>query len=192
MAETTGIRMNLRLTKSDGDIVEWLNMLAMAGVSTRSWIQAILLAEYSHKPLDTGRLPARSSVRPKSPPISAPNLMYGDDDPSETPVRRVNGQRLYQTGDVFMLRITRPFVVYVLRDIGTKTPRVASYVKAVLRKHIKRDTSGPGRYPDYPCIEDFFTLVEVELDLSDSDTPPAKPKRGPRPALKEALIKAGL
>jgi len=159
--------LNVVLTKRDSDLAAWLNMLKREGLSPRTWIQAILLADAVGEPIDAGgvctkKQPAHPPLRPSR--HQHETILFGDD--SEEDGQEGGGPPLsteafhFQPGQTVVITISRPVIQGLIQDLEDRGKLLSPYVKAVLRKHIRQLKSGPDEPPGTEHIEDLFVLHE--------------------------------
>lgn len=156
------------MTKKDTDIIEWLNMLQSNQLNPATWVQAVLLAELAGQDIDAGGV----YIAPPKKKASSLGL-FGDDtvQKQETPtygwnVRGFDGA--YVPGSVFNLIISRPIILYVVNEKLRGRRMMSRYLKAVLRKHIRKLTTPPNEPPKYQNIEDIFILCEEHFPKFDA------------------------
>lgn len=183
--------IGIALTKQDKDLVVWLNMLRQEGMHPRTWIQAVLLAEQAGVSLDAGGVYLPSKV-PRQPRSASPP-MFGDDTAGASPFspraqtpgwdkRGENGA--FVVGSILTIRISRPVMLRVLSNLAGRHKKLSSYIKAILRKHIRHLARGPNEPPDPDDIRDIFVLYDeyFEKTASDQDSSRAAVK-SKKPAL---------
>ena len=148
------------LTKKDTDLIEWLNMLQDNGMEPATWVQAALLAELAGQDLDIGGVYVPP---PKKKPTSA--RLFGDDTAPKEPapsygwnVRGIDGA--FIPGSVYTINITRPIVLFAIEDCLSGRLMMSRYLRAILRKRIRRLSQPPNELPKVQDIEDVFILYE--------------------------------
>lgn len=198
-------RINICFTKKDKDLIAWVNMLIREGLSPASWVQAILLSEVLGLGIDAGGVyvPTSDKGRSARPQSSMP--MFGDDTVDEPVVEKDDGPSRwekkgdadeYRVGTILSIRVTRGVMSDVLDKLKLHRKRISPYAKAVLRKHIRKLSSGPDQPPAASQIQDLFVLYEdaladdeelrkLKLSRGTKDQAPA-PKRGSKAGGEEA------
>jgi len=137
-------------------------MLRHEGMKPSTWIQAILLSDTVGEKIEAGGvyIPTKKKKRTGS-------LMFGDDTETDTEpsivkskwsVRAKNGD--YLPGSTLVLRISRPVIKDTLMYIRQKHSKLAPYIKAILRKHIRKLNTGPNEPPEPEAIQDIFVIYE--------------------------------
>jgi len=152
--------ISIALTKKDSDIIEWLNMLQENQLNPATWVQAVLLAEVAGQDIDVG------GVYVVAPKKKTASLGLFGDDTVQKQVSTIYGWHIrgfdgaYVPGSVFNITVTRPIIAYVIENYLCGRRTISRYMKAVLRKHIRRLPSLPNEPPKFLNVEDIFFLYE--------------------------------
>lgn len=148
------------LTKKDTDLIEWLNMLQDNGLEPATWVQAALLAELAGQDLDIGGV----YVTPPQKKATSARLFGDDTAPKESsPVYGWNVRGLggaFIPGSVYTINVTRPIVLFAIEDCLSGRLMMSKYLRAILRKRIRRLLQPPNELPKVQDIEDVFILFE--------------------------------
>lgn len=147
------------LTNRDNDIIEWLNMLQANDMNPATWVQAILLSELAGQSIDAGGVYTAPAKK------KAGAMLFGDDTVTESKsisygwnVRGSDG--VYKPGSVFVLVSSRPIMDYVIDKFVNSRRMKSRYLRAILRKHIRKLKQAPNEPPINQNIEDIFVLYE--------------------------------
>lgn len=141
-------------------MIEWLNMLQDNGLEPATWVQAALLAELAGQDLDIGGVYVPPT---KKKPHST--RLFGDDTAHKEAspaygwnVRGLGGA--FIPGSVYTINVTRPIVLFAIDDCLSGRLMMSKYLRAILRKRIRRLLQPPNELPKVQDIEDVFILYE--------------------------------
>lgn len=153
-------------------------MLITNNFNPATWIQAVLLSEIAGQTIDAGGIYYQPTKR-----INPSQTLFGDDTiPNQKPtqygweIRSPNG--FYIPGSIVTIRITRPIVEYALSTTLIGKRRTSPYIKAILRKHIRKLSHLPNEPPKDDHIEDIFITYEQyfkEFTKTIAKKPKSKP-----------------
>ena len=148
------------MTKRDTDIIAWLNMLQANGLNPATWVQATLLADAAGQSIDIGGI-----YVPLQKKRTSTIGLFGDDtEPKQETVEygwQVRGlDRTYVPGSIFTISVSRPIISYLFEDILGGRRMKSRYIKAILRKYIRKLSQPPNELPKTQYVEDIFILYE--------------------------------
>lgn len=167
------LSVGISLMENDKDIIAWLNMMREENQKVRTWVQAILLAELAGIPLDAGGVYVPPKAKPKA---KSSNILFGDDTTASKPkvkkasweVKGDSGE--FVVGSMLVIVISRPVILEALERANRS--KTSTYIKAVLRKHIRKLDAPPNEPPEDVNVEDLFVLYEDHFKKQESAPAP--------------------
>lgn len=142
-----------------------------------TWVQATLLAELAEQAIDVGGVYV--------PPLNKRSVvqgLFGDDTIVKERALSYSwanrGQDgTYIPGSIFHCRVTRPIVAYLFQELIGNRRMKAGYIRAILRKHIRKLSQPPNEPPKEQNIEDIFILYEKYFPKFDASKYPSERQR---------------